>query len=334
MTTEAIPSSRPHAPLAAAPAGPALIEMAGVSRAFGGAVAVEKLDVVIREGEIFALIGPSGAGKTTVLRMLAGLIVPTSGTLNIFGRAPRKFTTRERAMLGYVPQAFVLYPDLTIEQNARFMAGLYGIGWWRRRRRIRDALRVLDLWSVRRRRAANISGGMKRRLMLACALLHSPRLLLVDEPTAGLDPRLRATIWEHLRRLRDAGTTVVITTQYLEEAEHCDRVGIMNETRLVALGTPRQLREHALGGQAIDVETGGYSRADMDALAAIRGVRKLIPRGSALRFVVADAAAATPAVMENLRNRNIAVESIQNFEPSFDEVFLAFVDGRSNGRRP
>jgi len=311
---------------------PAVIVARDVAKTFGGGPVVEGIDLTIHEGETFALVGPSGAGKSTLLQLITGLLAPSRGELQVLGTNPARFGTRERSALGYVPQLFVLYPDLTVEQNARFMAGLYGVGWWRRRRRIRETLELLELWPVRRRRAAAISGGMKRRLSLACALLHRPRLLLVDEPTAGLDPRLRNMIWEHLGDLRESGVSLVLTTQYLDEATRCDRVGIMSGGRLVAVGTPAELRQQAQGGEAIDVETSGFDRTDVDALAALPGVRAVSPRGwTGLRFVVGDAATATPALVGELQRRGVEVESVAAHEPSFDEVFLAFVEARTRG---
>lgn len=312
-----------------------VIALRDVSKRFDGVSAVADINLSITQGEIVAIVGPSGAGKTTVLKMLAGLLKPTSGAIHVLGRAPSEMSPAGRAAYGYVPQAFVLHPSLTVEQNARFVAGLYGIGWLERRGRIRDALQFLDLWNVRRRRASNISGGMKRRLALACALLHRPQILLTDEPTAGLDPRLRINIWSHLRTLCESGTTVVITTQYLAEAENCDRVAIISDGRLVAVGTPRELRERAFGGEIIDVETDGYEWDDIEALGDVPDVRSVRPRGrSSLRIVVSVASAATPDIVATLQDRQVAVQSIRVYEPTFDEVFLRMVGDSPGTVRP
>src|SRR5690606_5464560 len=157
---------------------------------------------------VYGLMGPSGCGKTTLVRMLVGLSLPTEGRIDVIERDPARFGTKDRARIGYVPQGFFLYPTLSVWGNALFVGGLYGLGWRKRRRRAREVLRFLELWDARKRLAREISGGMQRRLLLACALLHEPDLLVVDEPTAGLDPLIRSKIWEHLHELREQGVTI------------------------------------------------------------------------------------------------------------------------------
>src|SRR5438874_1261928 len=196
--------------------------MEDVGRRFGDLQAVSGVSLDVPEGAILGLIGPSGSGKTTVVRMLTGVLAPTTGRLCVLGEEPRRFHRKTRERIGYMPQHFVLYPDLTVEENISFVASLFGLLWRRRRRRVRQALELVELWDVRRRRASQLSGGMQRRLELAWALVPEPALLGLDEPTAGNDPVLRQTIWEEFRRLRSAGRTLFVTTQYVGEAEYCD----------------------------------------------------------------------------------------------------------------
>jgi ABC-2 type transport system ATP-binding protein len=234
-----------------------------------------------------------------------------------------------------VPQGFALYPTLTVEQNARFVAGLYGMGWLHRRRRIRETLQLVELWDARHRRASQISGGMKRRLSLACALLHSPRILFVDEPTAGLDPILRSTIWDHLRILAEGGTTVFVTTQHLDESERCDRIALLHSGSIVALGGPEELRQQALGGHALEVRTANFGWEDAEALRALPAVRGVSSTAmGVIRVVVDDLPTATPQVSACLTQRGVHVDEIITNNPSFDEVFVALVDKaeRRNGR--
>jgi ABC-2 type transport system ATP-binding protein len=275
---------------------------------------------------VFGLIGPSGCGKTTTIRMLLGVLTPTSGSVSVMGKDPAHFGTTERERIGYTPQGFFLYPTLTVEENVRFVAGLFGMGWLQRRKRIRDVLEFFELGDVRKRMASKLSGGMKRRLQLACALVHRPTLLFVDEPTSGLDPVLRTKIWELLRSLRDQGVTVFVTTQYIDEIEHCDNVAILDHGRLVAIGTPEALRRKAVGGELVEVQADNVSREAVMALRelpAVKGIRWT--DAGAMRVVVEDAASATPAITETLQERGQVVEAVRPVIASFDDVFKRIV---------
>jgi ABC-2 type transport system ATP-binding protein len=298
-----------------------------VSKSFGDTAVVNDVSLEVLRGEVFGLIGPSGSGKSTLLRMMVGQAIPTSGSLKVLNCEPGRFTPSHRGAIGYVPQSFVLYPTLTVEQNARFVAGLYGMGWLERRRRIRETLQLLELWDSRRRRASQISGGMKRRLSLACALLHSPRILFVDEPTSGLDPILRSTIWDHLRTLASRGTTVFVTTQHLEESERCDRVALLHAGSVIALGSPEELRRQALGGHALDIRAPQFGWQDADALRALPTVQHISSSAvGVVRLVVDDIRTATPQVSACLNERGLQVDEIEANDPSFDEVFIALVE--------
>src|SRR5207253_4083246 len=189
-------------------------------------------------GTTLGIIGPSGSGKTTLIRMLTGTLEPSEGKLSVLGQHPRRFTRHTRERLGYMPQHFVLYEELTATENLSFVAALFGLLWPKRGRRVKEMLRLVELWDARNRRARHLSGGMQRRLELACALVHDPLLLFIDEPTAGLDPLLREKIWTEFRRLREAGRTLVVTTQIVGEAAYCDTVAVLARGRLIALAPP------------------------------------------------------------------------------------------------
>ena len=200
-TAEPPPPSPPPAP---APTD-AVVTVEAVSRAFADRVVVRDLDFTIRAGTILGVIGPSGSGKTTTIRMLTGALRPTNGDIRVLGERPSAFRRGTRERIGYMPQQFTLYPDLTARENVDFVGSLFGMLWRRRRRRVREVLELLELWDARDRRASDMSGGMQRRLELACALVHEPVLLFLDEPTAGIDPILRGKVWDELHRLRDTG---------------------------------------------------------------------------------------------------------------------------------
>ncbi len=295
------------------------------TRRFGDLVAVDRVSLAVPEGTILGVIGPSGSGKTTLVRMLTGTLPPTSGQVTVLGENPRHFRRQTRERIGYMPQQFVLYPELTAAENVSFVASLFGLLW--RRRRVRAVLELVGLWDARGRRAAQLSGGMQRRLELACALVHEPILLFVDEPTAGLDPLLRKSIWEELRRLRDAGRTLVVTTQYVGEAEYCDRIAILSEGRLIALEAPEELRRKAMGGEVIEIETRqAIDGAGLAGVSGVRDVRQTTPRR--LLVVADDAGAATPRLLEAIASQGVDVASSSEYRPSFDEVFAQIVTGR------
>ena len=276
-------------------------------------------------GSIVGLVGPSGSGKTTTIRMLIGSLEPTSGALRVLGDDPARLKTRTRQRIGYMPQSFVLYPDLTTAENVDFVASLYGLLFFRRHRRRKAVLQLLDLWPVRQRRAGRLSGGMKRRLELACALVHEPELLVLDEPTAGIDPLLRRTIWDELHRIRDRGVTALVTTQYVTEAEECDVVALMSSGRLIAFAPPEELRRQALGGEILEVAAQDvFDAARLDGLPFVRRIRQTGLRE--FQVVVDDAATATPDLVAAIEAAGGEVVSMSAFRPTFDEVFARLIE--------
>ena len=243
----------------------------------------------------------------------------------MLGEDPRTFRRQTRERIGYMPQQFTLYPDLTTRENVDFVAALFGILWRTRHRRTREVLQLLELWDVRGRRAGRLSGGMQRRLELASALVHDPDLLFLDEPTAGIDPILRVKVWDELHRLRDDGRTLLVTTQYVNEAESCDMVALISDGRLIALATPDELRHEAMGGDIVEIETTGeFDPAGLADLSMVRSVERRGP--SALRIRVDDAATAMPEVVDAITQRGADVASATEDRPSFDEVFAILVE--------
>ena len=246
-------------------AAPPAVVIDGVSRRFDDVVAVNGLSLVIQPGVILGVIGPSGSGKTTTVRMLTGALKPDKGKVTVLGHDPARFDRATRERIGYLPQLSVLYPELTAWENVDFVAALFGMLLPRRMGAVRRVLKVLGLWDERDRQVAGFSGGMKRRVSLACALVGEPELYFLDEPTTGIDPILRESIWAELGRLRDSGRTILVTTQYVSEAEECDYVALLAQGRLIALGTPEELRARANGGRAPTGQDGHKSFDDVFA---------------------------------------------------------------------
>jgi len=301
-----------------------VVSTEGLTRRYGDLAAVDDITLNVPSGTILGVIGPSGSGKTTLIRMLTGTLEPSQGKIEVLGEHPRKFKRHTREKLGYMPQHFILYDELTASENLSFVASLFGLMWPKRGRRVKRLLMLLDLWDARKRRARQLSGGMQRRLELACALVHDPLLLFVDEPTAGLDPMLRQKIWTEFRRLRDAGRTLVVTTQVVSEAVYCDSVAVLSRGRLIALAPPEDLRRMASGGDVIQIRTAAaFDGVSIEDLPGVREIRQHAPRE--MLVIADDAATATPRVVEAIQAAGGNVESSSEYRPDFDEVFSALV---------
>ena len=305
----------------------AIISVRDVTRAFDGRVVVDDVTFDVSPATILGVVGPSGSGKTTTIRMLTGTLGRTKGEISVMSEDPMRFSRRVRGKLAYMPQLFSLYEDLSAQENVGFVAALYGIGPFRRTRRIERALEAVDLLDARHVFARDLSGGMQRRLELACALVHDPEVLFIDEPTAGIDPILRQAIWDELRRLRSEGRTTVVTTQYVSEAEYCDRVALITDGELVALDTPDALRHMAFGGDVLEITA---DRAvDPEMLATVKGVENVRQRDPrTLTATVADAGALTPLIVDAMRAAGAGVAGIEEQQPTFDEVFTELVEQR------
>lgn len=305
-----------------------VIRTRDLTKRFGDETAVEKLTFYVPQGKIFGFIGPSGSGKTTTIRMLTGFYEPTEGEVLVFDRAPTTFTQGIRARVGYMPQLFVLYPELSVWENLNFAASIYGMSLFGRKKKLRDLLDFVELNEHSHKLARDISGGMQRRLSLAATLVHYPELIFLDEPTAGIDPVLRSKFWEHFRALRDSGATLFVTTQYVGEAAFCDLVGVMGEGRLIAVNTPEALRHQAYGGDLVDMRT--VERIDYQTtrgLAELSFVLGNVQRTSdnSVRLTVDEASTAVPGIIEWARQQSVQVESIEEYQPPFDDVFIELI---------
>jgi ABC-2 type transport system ATP-binding protein len=312
---------------------PPAVEMVDVCKSFGPVVAVDGVSLEFEPGQIVGLVGPSGSGKTTTIRLILGLFRPSSGTVRVYGKNPADFSRRDREAIGYLPQHFLLYPELSVAENLEFAAATYGLGWLARRERIRELLHKVGLTDARDRLASQLSGGMQRRLALASALLHDPSFLVLDEPTAGIDPLLRADLWSWFRELRDEGRTLIVSTQYVSEAEHCDHVALINAGRLAAFGSPSELRRLAYGGDHVRVAVPDLDRSLASQILhfplVVSGHRE---GDDELLLVVEDAGRAIPLITERLRDQGHPVSAIEKHQESFEQVFVQLLKEQSKDR--
>ena len=310
-------------------AGPPIIQTEKASHRFSGDAGIYDLTFYVPRGVIFGLIGPSGCGKTTTVRMLTGMYKPTSGKVMVLGQEPHHFTSSTREKIGYMPQHFVLYPMLSVAENFNFSAALYGLGLFRLMHRQHQLLKFVELYNQRHRITSKLSGGMQRRLQLACALAHDPELIFADEPTAGVDPVLRSKFWEHFRELRDAGKTLFVTTQYVAEAENCDLVGIMRAGRLLYIDTPQDLRRKAFGGDLVRIVVDPARAREAAQLLSkqptVKDARQAYAQQDLILVSTEDAASALPNLLSTLRDHGIDVRESEQYASPFDEVFLELV---------
>jgi ABC-2 type transport system ATP-binding protein len=294
-----------------------------LSRRFGDFVAVDRVSFEVREGEIFGFLGPNGAGKTTTIKMLTGLVRPSSGEGRVAGLDILTERAAIQARIGYMSQLFSLYSDLTVEENLAFFARLYGVSGARRRERIDWALEMAGLADRRSRLTGELPLGYKQRLALGSAVLHEPPILFLDEPTSGVDPLSRRNFWELIYDLAAKGTTVFVTTHYMEEAEHCHRLALMNRGRLIALDSPRRLRDD-MKTPILEIRTPDGLRA-IEALKDLPGVLDVALFGRALHVTVGEAERAIAWIRERLSIENVEVAGIRRIPAALEDVFVARV---------
>jgi ABC-2 type transport system ATP-binding protein len=294
-----------------------------LTRRFGDFTAVDDVSFTVRTGEIFAFLGPNGAGKTTTIRMLTGLLKPTSGSATVAGCSVALEPTRLRSRIGYMSQSFSLYGDLMVAENIELFGGLYGVTSGRRRERQRWILEMAGLQGRERDLTAELPLGFKQRLALGCAVLHEPPLLFLDEPTSGVDPVARRAFWDLIHELAARGTTVLVSTHYMEEAEYCHRLLLMNRGRVIAAGTPRALR----GGMTEPIYEIGVADAPA-AVAALAGAGSVVDAalfGRALHVVARDAAEAEREVPARLGAAAYGFTGMRRVQPSLEDVFVSLV---------
>jgi drug efflux transport system ATP-binding protein len=321
-------AARPSATALARPresSGEVAVRLDRVSRRFGAFTAVADLSLVVERGEVFGFLGPNGCGKTTTIRMLCGLLPPSAGRGEVLGDDIVRQTARIRSRIGYMSQRFSLYDDLTVGENLAFFGGGYGLAGGRLAARTAWVLDMAGLRGDERRLARELSGGVKQRLALGCAILHEPAVVFLDEPTAGVDPIARREFWDLIAGLAIAGTTVFVTTHYLDEAENCDRLALMYQGRLIALGSPQALRDGMRAGVMLEVETTDPVRA-LRVLRASPALGHATLFGRRLHVLVDDAAEAAPRLRAALEAAGLPVARITPIPLSLEDLFVTFID--------
>jgi ABC-2 type transport system ATP-binding protein len=305
-----------------------IIETKDLTIRFGDEVAVDSMSIYVPDGAIFGLIGPSGCGKTTTVRLMTGIYKPTSGEVRVLGKDPADFTSSDREQIGYWLQQFVMYPDLSVWENLNFAASYYGVTIFRRKR-LNKLLDFVELSEHKNKISRVLSGGMNRRLSLAATLVHNPKLLFLDEPTAGIDPILRVKFWDYFRELQAQGHTLVVTTQYVGEAEYCDLVGIMSAGKLLYVDSPEELRKKAYGGEIVHIAANErieyINRVHIEKLPFIKGDVSVI-NDNEIEAVVDDADSAIPQLIESIREDGLTVKRIEKRNPLFDDVFVRLIE--------
>lgn len=298
-----------------------VIETRGLSRSFGDVTAVRSLQLSVGEGEMFGLVGPDGAGKTTTIRMLCGILAPSSGTATILGHDVVREPEAVKRQIGYLSQRFSLYGDLSVDENIEFFAEINQVYDYRARRE--ELLAFTRLTPFRDRLAEKLSGGMKQKLALACTLIHTPRIIFLDEPTTGVDPVSRRDFWRILQSLLAQGITIMMSTPYLDEAERCTRVGLMSQGGLLRVDDPGALKK-SMQGDVVEI----VCQPVRPAFAILKGhhaVREVQMFGDRLNVVIEDARRDMPALSSLLQSSGIAVRSQRRIVPSLENVFISLL---------
>jgi ABC-2 type transport system ATP-binding protein len=303
-----------------------VIETRSIGRSFGDLRAVDGVSLTVGRGEMFGLVGPDGSGKTTMIRLLCGILAPSQGTAIVLGNDVVKNPDEVKKQIGYLSQRFSLYGDLSIDENIEFFAEINGVFDFKARRD--ELLEFTRLTPFRDRLAERLSGGMKQKLALACTLIHTPKIILLDEPTTGVDPVSRRDFWRILQRLREEGITIIMSTPYLDEAERCSRVALMNRGTTMMVGTPDELRRK-MRGEVVEMVVDRVR----DAFALLKDgalVREVQAFGDRINVIVDSASSGVPAVEELLVKSGILIQSRRVIPPSLENVFISLLTHQSS----
>jgi drug efflux transport system ATP-binding protein len=309
----------------------AQILVQGLVKRFGSFVAVDGVSFGVARGEIMGFLGPNGAGKSTLIRILCGLLRPSAGRALVAGIDVTRDPDAVRQRIGYMSQKFSLYNTLSVIENLRFFGGVYGVPRDKLEERVRFAVDMAGLAGRETSLVATLAGGWKQRLALGAAILHRPPILFLDEPTSGVDPESRRRFWDLIHTLGGEGVSVLVSTHYMDEAEYCNRVALITRGRLIALGTPYELRRRSLGADLLAIEREGIVNA-IELVEKAPGVHDVAVFGSALHALVDDAATRAPALLAYLAANGIAGASVRRIEPTMEDTFVHLVGAAAQAR--
>ncbi len=300
------------------------VEVENLTKTFGDFTAVDGVTFHIKRGEIFGFLGPNGAGKTTTIRMLLGLLRPTDGRATVLGYDVERQAEEVRKNIGYMSQRFSLYEDLTVSENLDFYGRTYGVRGQRLRERKRFVIHMAGLEGRERELTRNLSGGWKQRLALGAAILHEPDMLFLDEPTAGVDPISRRAFWDLLYELAEGGTTIFVTTHYMDEAEHCQSLAFIHDGRIIAQGAPEEIKLHRMRGQVLEIDCAQPDRA-IPVLREMGLFEEVALYGSLIHVVAEDVADYKPRIAQALAEAGVEVYTMEVIAPSLEDVFISSV---------
>jgi len=304
------------------------VEVHDLVKTFGAFTAVDHVSFSVPRGEIFGFLGPNGAGKSTTIRMLCGLLLPTAGTGQVAGFDIRLDSERIKARIGYMSQKFSLYEDLTVSENIDFYSDIYGVAREKMAARKQWILTMANLKERAHSLTRELAMGWKQRLALGCALVHEPEILFLDEPTAGVDPISRRNFWELIYNVAGQGVTVFVTTHYMDEAEHCDRLGLIYGGKLIALGSPRELKTRQHTGVLLEMH-GEPLMTALEMLTADAAVSDVAIFGNALHLIT-DHEANIPGIRERLERAGVALRALERIQPSLEDVFVSLIEQAAN----
>jgi len=301
------------------------VSVQNLEKRFGSFVAVNKINFEVQKGEIFGFLGPNGAGKSTTIRMLCGIIGPTSGSGRVGGYDIIKEQYKIKEHIGYMSQKFSLYNDLTVEENINFYSGIYKIPKAEKRQRRDAVIHDAGLEGMENSLTSTLAAGWKQRLALGCALLHKPKIIFLDEPTSGVDPITRANFWLIIKGLANQGVTVFITTHYMDEAENCNRMVLIYHGTIIAMGTPQEMKSNCMKNEVLEI-TLADAQSWLEKLSQVEGVKEAALFGSNIHAVVYDSSKAILAIEKFFNQENIKASGVKKIIPSLEDVFVSSIE--------
>jgi len=308
------------------------VSVENLEKKFGAFTAVNRINFEVQKGEIFGFLGPNGAGKSTTIRMLCGIIAPTSGSGLVGGFDIIKEQRNIKEHIGYMSQKFSLYNDLTVEENINFYSGIYKIPAKERRERLQETVRTAGLEGMEQNLTVTLAGGWKQRLALGCALLHKPKIIFLDEPTSGVDPITRANFWKVIKDLASQGVTVFVTTHYMDEAENCNRMVLIYHGTIISQGSPQEMKTKCMKNEVLEIQI-SPAQDWLERITKVEGIKEAALFGADIHAVVYDDAQAIPAVKNFFQKEGVREFSVNKILPSLEDVFVSSIEDYDRGHK-